>query len=233
MASDHIVKSFDDELDQLTTAIARMGAMSQSQLSAAIAALLANDNAAAARVVKGDLDVDALEREVEAKALKVLAMRHPIARDLRMVLAAIRISIEFERICDFAKNIAKRGIALRAAPPMELLARIAGLADLARELLKDVLAAFAGRDVALALRVWASDEKLDEAYSSVHLGIVEQMRSHPDFVGDGSHLLFVAKNIERIGDHATNIAESVHFMVSGEALTAERPKGDTSSGSGA
>jgi len=229
MASDHIVKSFDDELAELTGAIAEMGERSRSQLGAAIAALLARDAAAAARVVKLDLEVDALEQLVDARALRVLALRHPIARDLRDVLSAIRIGIEFERICDFAKNIAKRSIALRGNPPEALLRSIAGLSEIATRLLADVLDAFNRRDVQLALQVWASDEQLDEAFSAAFVAILDYMRAEPGNVQPGAHLLFIAKNIERIGDHATNVAESVHFMVTGEMLTGDRPKGDRSS----
>jgi phosphate transport system protein len=225
MAHDHIIKSFDEELARLEGSIAEMGRRSQAQLEAAIAALLARDHAAAARVVKADLEVDALEREIDVHAIRVLALRHPIARDLREVISVLRIALEFERICDYAKNIAKRAIALDATAPVALLEAIAGVSTLAQQLLGAVLAAFVDRDAPRALEVWASDEKLDEAFAAVYQRILDFMRVAPANVGAGAHLLFVAKNIERIGDHATNVAEAVHFMVTGDALTAERPKG--------
>jgi len=225
MAHDHIIKSFDEELGKLETAIAEMGQRSQAQLEAAIAALLSGDHAAAARVVKADLEVDALEREIDVHAIRVLALRHPIARDLREVVSVLRIALDFERVCDYAKNIAKRAITLEDKAPETLLRSIEKLSTLAQQLLGSVLAAFVDRDAARALEVWASDEKLDEAFNSVYQHILDFMRVAPANVADGAHLLFIAKNIERIGDHATNVAEAVHFMVTGEALTGERPKG--------
>jgi phosphate transport system protein len=229
MANEHIIKSFDVELEKLAGSIAEMGRRSQAQLEAAIAALLSRDRAAAARVVKADLAIDALEREIDVHAIKVLALRHPIARDLREVISVLRIALDFERICDYAKNVAKRVIALEETAPVSLLESIAKLSTLAQQLLGNVLSAFVDRDAPRALEVWASDEKLDEAFSAVHQRILGFMRESPANVSDGAHLLFVAKNIERIGDHATNVAEAVHFMVTGEALVAERPKGDRSS----
>ena len=229
MANEHIIKSFDEELEKLTAAIAEMGRRSQAQLEGAITALVARDNAAAARVVKADLEIDALERETDVHAIRVLALRHPIARDLREVISVLRVALDFERICDYAKNIAKRSIALDETAPPALLASIAKLSTIAQQLLGSVLAAFIDRDAPRALEVWASDEKLDEAFNEVYQHILDFMRVAPANVADGAHLLFIAKNIERIGDHATNVAEAVHFMVTGEALTAERPKGDRSS----
>jgi phosphate transport system protein len=224
MASDHIIKSFDEELEKLTGSIAEMGRLSQAQLEAAIAALCARDRAAAARVVKADLAIDALERDIDVHAIRVLALRHPIARDLREVVSVLRIALEFERICDYAKNVAKRTIALDDTAPDALLEALAKLAAIAQQLLGGVLCAFVDRDAPRALEVWASDERLDEAFNGVYQRILEFMRGGAERVASGAHLLFVAKNVERIGDHATNIAEAVHFMVTGEALTVERPK---------
>lgn len=227
--ADHIVKSFDDELTQLNSAIARMGELSQTQLAGALDSLLLRDTTVAAHVVKGDLEVDEIERELDARAIRVIALRQPIARDLRQVLSALRIGTEFERICDFAANIAKRAIALNKHSPDEWINEIAELGSLALTLLADVVAAFRERDSDKALAVWAQDEQLDDTYTGIYRRLIEFMKSDPQRVPVGAHLLFIAKNIERIGDHATNIAESVYYLVTGEALTGPRPKGDKSS----
>ncbi len=227
--AEHIVKSFDDELIQLNRAIARMGELSQTQLSGAIDSLLLRDTTVAAHVVKGDFEVDEIERELDARAIRVLALRQPIARDLREVLSALRIGTEFERICDFAANIAKRAIALNKHSPDEWINEIAELGNLALKLLTDVVTAFRERNSDKALAVWVQDEQLDDAYTGIYRRLIDFMKADPQRVPIGAHLLFIAKNIERIGDHATNIAESVYYLVTGEPLTAPRPKGDKSS----
>jgi phosphate transport system protein len=227
--SEHILKSFDDELTQLNTSIARMGQLSQTQLAGAIDSLLLRDSTVAAHVVKSDLEVDELERDVDARAVRVLALRQPIARDLRQVISSLRIGIEFERICDFAANIAKRAIALDAHSPDEWINELAELGQLALKLLADVVAAFRDRDSEKALDVWAHDEQLDDMYTGIYRRLIDFMKEEPQRVSVGVHLLFIAKNIERIGDHATNIAESVYYLITGETLTGPRPKGDKSS----
>jgi len=227
--SDHIVKSFDDELTQLNTAIARMGELSQTQLAGAIDAMLLRDTAVAARVVREDFEVDELERELDARAIRVLALRQPMARDLRQVLSALRISIEFERICDFAANIAKRSIALNAHSPDEWISEIAELGNLALKQIANVVASFREHDENKALAVWAQDEAIDDFHTGIYRRLIDWMKVEPARVPIGTHLLFMAKNIERIGDHATNIAESVYYLITGDTLTGPRPKGDTSS----
>ena len=227
--SDHIVKSFDDELTQLNDAITRMGELSQTQLAGAIDALLLRDTAVAARVVREDFEVDELERELDARAVRVLALRQPIARDLRQVISALRIGIEFERICDFAANIAKRAIALNAHSPDEWINELAELGQLALSQLAQVVASFRERDAAKALAVWAQDEAIDDTHTGISRRLIDYMKADPSRVHIGTHLLFIAKNIERIGDHATNIAESIHYLVTGETITGPRPKGDKSS----
>ena len=227
--SEHILKSFDDELTQLNTSISRMGQLSQTQLAGAIDSLLLRDSTVAAHVVKSDMEVDELERDVDARAIRVLALRQPIARDLRQVLASLRIAIEFERICDFAANIAKRAIALDAHSPDEWINELAELGQLALKLLADVVIAFRERDSEKALDVWAHDEQLDDVYTGIYRRLIDFMKAEPQRVPIGAHLLFIAKNIERIGDHATNVAESVYYLVTGETLTGPRPKGDKSS----
>ena len=227
--SDHIVKSFDDELTQLNNAITRMGELSQTQLAGAIDALLLRDTAVAARVVREDFEVDELERELDARAVRVLALRQPIARDLRQVISALRIGIEFERICDFAANIAKRAIALNAHSPDEWINELAELGQLALRQLAQVVASFRERDANKALAVWAQDEAIDDTHTGIYRRLIDYMKAEPARVHIGTHLLFIAKNIERIGDHATNIAESIHYLVTGETITGPRPKGDKSS----
>jgi phosphate transport system protein len=227
--SDHIVKSFDDELTQLNTAITRMGELSQTQLAGALDALLLRDTVVAARVVREDFEVDELERELDARAIRVLALRQPIARDLREVLSALRIGIEFERICDFAANIAKRAIALDAHSPDEWISEVAELGNLALKQLAAVVAAFRERDATKAMQVWAQDEAIDDTHTGIYRRLIDYMKTDSSRVAIGAHLLFIAKNIERIGDHATNVAESVYYLITGENLAGPRPKGDKSS----
>jgi phosphate transport system protein len=229
MSDQHIVKSFDDELGKLQSAITRMSELSQTQLGGAIDALLLRDPAIAARVVRDDYEVDELERELDARAIRVLALRQPIARDLREVLSALRIGIEFERVCDFAANIAKRAIALDKHSPDEWINEVAELGHLALRLLTDVAAAFHDRDAEKAMAVWAQDENIDDTYTGIYRRLIDFMKADAQRVPIGTHLLFIAKNIERIGDHATNIAESVYFLIKGENIAGPRPKGDKSS----
>jgi phosphate transport system protein len=227
--SDHIVKSFDSELTSLTAAITRMGELSQTQLAGALDALLLRDTVVAARVVREDFEVDELERELDARAIRVLALRQPIARDLREVLSALRIGIEFERICDFAANIAKRAIALNARSPDDWINELAELGNLALKQLANVVAAFRERDATKAMQVWAQDEAIDDTHTGIYRRLIDYMKADPSRVAIGAHLLFIAKNIERIGDHATNVAESVYYLITGENLAGPRPKGDKSS----
>ena len=229
MPSDHIVRSFDEELNALHAAVIELGERSLAQLREALAAFSAHDAEHAAEVVKRDAGIDALERDLDARAVRVLALRQPMARDLRQVLSALRIGTEFERISDFAANFAKRSLAIGTAAPQELVAEIKVLADLAATLLEQVVEAYRTRSAKLAMTVWAQDERLDEAYTLAYHRIVFWMQESTARVPAGTHLLFIAKNIERIGDHATNVAESIHFQVEGTWLSEPRPKSDTTS----
>ena len=228
MPSDHIVRSFDEELNALHAAVIELGERSLAQLREALAAFSAHDAEHAAEVVKRDAEIDALERDLDVRAVRVLALRQPMARDLRQVLSALRIGTEFERISDFAKNFAKRSLAIGTAP-VDLAAEIKVLADLAANLLEQVVEAYRTRSAKLAMTVWAQDERLDEAYTLAYHRIVFWMQESTGRVPVGTHLLFIAKNIERIGDHATNVAESIHFQVEGTWLSEPRPKSDTTS----
>jgi phosphate transport system protein len=229
MASEHIIKSYDDELRRLNNAITQMGGLAESQLSAAMEAVVKRDSDLAAAVVQRDAEVDQLEHDVDGLVVRLLALRQPMARDLREILSALRIAADLERICDYAANVAKRSIALNQAPPVRPVYALPRMARLAETLIKDVLDAYIERDAERALVVWARDEELDEMYSGLFRELLTYMMEDPRNITACTHLLFMAKNIERIGDHATNIAETVYFLVHGQPLTQARPKGDRSS----
>jgi phosphate transport system protein len=228
MATEHIIKSYDEELRRLNNTITQMGGLGESQLAAAIEAVMKRDSELAARVVEGDARVDQLEHEVDGLVVRLLALRQPMARDLREILAALRIASDLERICDYAANVAKRSIVLNQSPPVKPVYTLPRMVRLAQALTKDVLDAYVARDADKALVVWARDEELDEMYSSLFRELLTYMMEDPRNITASTHLLFMAKNVERIGDHATNIAETVYFLVNGTPLTQVRPKRDDS-----
>ena len=229
MAAEHIMKSYDEELSRLSKTIVEMGGLAESQLAAAIEAVAKRDSELADRVVEGDARVDELERESDNLAIRILALRQPMARDLREIFAALKIGSDLERICDYAANVAKRSIALAQTPPIQPVYALPRMGALALALVKDVIDAYVERDADKALDVWRRDEELDEMYSSLFREFLTYMMEDPRNIGACTHLLFMAKNIERIGDHATNIAERLYYLVHGQALTEMRPKGDKSS----
>jgi phosphate transport system protein len=229
MPADHIVKSYDEELARLGNMIVEMGGLAESQLSAAIDAVAKRDSALAGLVVEGDAKVDDLERELDNLAIRLLALRQPMARDLREIFAALKIGADLERICDYAANVAKRSIALAQSPPIQPVHALPRMGALALALIKDVIDAYVEKDADKALEVWRRDEELDEMYSSLFREFLTYMMEDPRNIGACTHLLFMAKNIERIGDHATNIAEDLYYLVHGTPLTEVRPKGDKSS----
>ena len=228
MATEHIIKSYDEELRRLNNAITQMGGLGESQLAAAIDAVMKRDSELAARVVEGDAQVDQLEHEVDGLVVRLLALRQPMARDLREILAALRIASDLERICDYAANVAKRSIVLNQSPPVKPVYTLPRMVKLAQALTKDVLDAYVARDAEKALIAWARDEELDEMYSGLFRELLTYMMEDPRNITACTHLLFCAKNIERIGDHATNIAETVYYIVTGKQMPPERPKEDTS-----
>jgi phosphate transport system protein len=228
MTSDHIIKSYDEELRRLNNTIMQMGGLAEGQLAAAIEAVMKRDSALAARVVEGDAQVDRLEQDVDGLVVRLLALRQPMARDLREFLAALRIASDLERICDYAANVAKRSIVLNQSPPVRPVYTLPRMVKLAQALTKDVLDSYVARDADKALLVWARDEELDEMYSSLFRELLTYMMEDPRNITACTHLLFMAKNVERIGDHATNIAETVYFLVNGTPLTQARPKRDSS-----
>ena len=233
MTHDHIVKSFDNELQRLYGEIGRMGEIAVAQLDAAIDVLLKRDGAAAMRVVANDEAIDALEHEVAHDVLNLLALRQPMARDLREVYAALRISSDIERIGDYAANVAKRSIVLNQTAPVAAARGLPQLAKLAGTLVREALAAYGARDADAALAVRGRDAELDAEYTGLFRELLTYMMEDARSITACTHLLFMAKNIERIGDHATNIAENVWFLVKGEEQLPPREKRDDTNTTGA
>ncbi|MGB3810202.1 MAG: phosphate signaling complex protein PhoU [Parvibaculum sp.] len=229
--TDHTVKSFQEELDTIAASIAQMGGLTEAQLANAIESVSRRDSELAQRTVEQDRRIDTLEHEVEARAIRVIALRQPMATDLREVISAIKISTDLERIGDLAKNIAKRALVIQGdfETPVRLIQGIARMGRLAQGQLKSVLDACSNRDAQAAMEVWRGDEEIDEMYNSVFRELLTYMMEDPRTIGVCTHLLFIAKNIERIGDHATNIAETVSYVVTGEYVSDDRPKGDKTS----
>ncbi|NVO14525.1 MAG: phosphate signaling complex protein PhoU [Rhodoplanes sp.] len=227
---DHTHKAFDTDLQDLGRMVAEMGGLAEQQISDAADALDRRDLAAAQRVIAGDARIDALQREVEDNAILTIARRQPMAVDLREVVGALRISNDLERIGDLAKNIAKRVVVLDSEfRSQQVMRGVQHMTELVLSQIKDVLDAYARRDLQKAVAVWRADEEVDSVNNSLFRELLTYMMEDPRNIGICIHLLFCAKNIERMGDHATNIAETVYYMIEGKALTDERPKGDTTS----
>jgi len=227
--SEHIVKSYDDELKRLTGEIQRMGDLALAQLDASIDAVMERDSSEAMKIVQSDGTIDVLEQEVSHDVVRLLALRQPMARDLREILAALRIAADIERIGDYAANIAKRSIVLNQSAPVQLAYALPRLARIAETLVREVLAAYHDYDADRALAAWARDEELDEQYTGLFRELLTYMMEDPRNITPCTHLLFMAKNLERIGDHATNIAENVYFLVHGQQIAQIRRKGDATS----
>ena len=222
----HTVKAFDIELDGLGEKIAEMGGIAEKMMSDAMDALSSLNSELARSVITSDMRLDILQREIEESATLTIARRQPMAVDLRQIIGTIRVAGDLERVGDLAKNIAKR--TLRASGEMRLPRAVVGLKhmnDVAALQLKNVLDAFAQRDVEKARDVWSKDVELDALEDSIFRDLLTSMMEDPRNIGFCTSLLFVSKNIERIGDHATNIAETVFYLVTGSTLPAERPKG--------
>ncbi len=212
---DHIVKRYDDEQARLSDEIQRMGAMSVAQLEAALDVIERRDDNAAARIIANDEAIDALEHEVSQDVMK-LALRGPMATDLRIILAALRIASDIERVGDYAANLAKRSMALNTAPPMPQVRGLYALGRLAAQQMRDVLAAYRELDADAAQRVRERDAELDLQYTALFRELLTYMMEDPRNITPCTHLLFMAKNLERIGDHATNIAENIWFRIHGD-----------------
>src|ERR1700752_2942296 len=228
-SSEHMARGYDDELRRLSNTVAEMGGLAESQLGSAIEAVIKRDTELAARVVELDTKVDQLERDLDNLAIRLLALRQPVARDLREIFAALKIGSDLERIADYATNVAKRSIALSQTPPVRPVYALPRMAHFAQVQIKDILDAYVERDADKAYAVWVRDAELDEMYSSLFRELLTYMMEDPRNISACTHLLFMAKNIERIGDHATNIAEDLYYLVHGTALAEVRPKGDQSS----
>jgi len=228
--NEHIVTSYEEELALLDKRIAHMGGLAESNLATAFDALARRDPRLAEMVVKSDRQIDALERDIEAQVISMIARRQPMANDLRHIMAALRIASDLERIGDFAKNMAKRALAIaHESHPKPLMTGLGHMIELALRQLKVVLDAYAERDAKKAMAVWRDDEQIDAMYNSLFRELLTYMMEDPRNIGISTHLLFGAKNIERVGDHTTNIAETVHFLVTGLTMADDRPKGDETS----
>ena len=227
---EHIVRSYEEELSALNNKIAKMGGLAEQVLGQSIDALEGRDPDLAAATIQQDEAIDALETEIEEQVITMIARRQPMAYDLRQIMAALRISTDLERIGDLGKNIAKRALAVVGEQqPKQLMLGLKHMGELALGQLKEVLDAYIERDADRALRVWYTDEDIDAMYNSLFRELLTYMMEDPRNIGLCTHLLFGAKNIERIGDHATNIAETVYFLVHGRPITDQRPKSDTTS----
>ena len=225
---EHLVKSYDLELKRLRGLVTQMGGTVESQVALAAEAIVHRDSAAASRAVEEDPKVDALEREVEQFVIRLLALRQPMAGDLREIVSALKITGDLERIGDYAANAAKRSIVLAEFSMPYSLAGLAHMTQLVQEQLKLIIDALGEGDADKAMQVWRSDQVVDDIYNTIFRELITYMMEDPRNITPCTHLLFIAKNLERIGDHATNIAETVYYSVKGETLPESRPKGDTS-----
>jgi len=222
--SGHTIKAFDEDLDRLRALISQMGGLAEHAIRESMRCLTQRDLDGAQKVVDNDKKLDALEMETERRAIQLIALRAPMAGDLRDVVAALKISSVVERIGDYAKNISKRVPLLEHAGSIEPLSLMPEMARIATEMVHDVLNAFVERDAEAAARVCERDRAVDDFYNSIFRTLLTYMMENPGNIGQSTHLLFIAKNIERIGDHATNIAEMVYYAATGQHL-ADRPRG--------
>ena len=229
MTHDHIVKSFDDQLALLDSKIAEMGGMAESLVAESIDALSRRDAELAGAVIKGDAKLDALENEINDITERVIALRQPMAEDLRAVIAALKASSDLERIGDLATNIAKRAITVAKAPPVAPTVTVVRMGVIVQGMIKTALDAYVARDAELAMDVWKRDEEVDQLHTSLFRELLTYMMENPRNITPCAHLLFAAKNLERIGDHVTNIAERVYYRVTGESPGSDRLKEDQSS----
>jgi phosphate transport system protein len=227
-APEHVVKSYDQELKRLRNMMTQMGGIVETQVALAADAIMLRDAASATRAVEEDPKVDALEREVETFVIRLLALRQPVAGDLRQIVAALKITGDLERIGDYAANVAKRSIVLSQFSLPYSLAGLAHMARMVQGQLKSIIDALGDNDAEKAVEVWRSDQVIDDIYNAIFRELITYMMEDPRNITPCTHLLFIAKNLERIGDHATNVAENLYYAVKGETLPDSRPKGDAS-----
>lgn len=224
----HTVKSFDEDIAQLRAVITRMGGLCEAQIAESVDALMSRNAEAAQIIIENDKRLDALEAEAEALAVRIIALRAPLADDLREIVSALKIAGVLERIGDYAKNIAKRSAVIARSQPVGPAVIIPEMARLVVEIIRDTLDAFVDRDPVKALALLQRDQQVDEYYNSLFRALLTFMMENPHYITPSTHLLFVAKNLERIGDHATSVAEMVYYSVTGQR-PAERPKNDFTS----
>ena len=223
-SSGHTIKAFDEDLDRLRALISQMGGQAEHAIRESLRCLVQHDLDGAAKVVEDDKKIDALEIETEQRAVQLIALRAPMAADLRDIVAAMKISGVVERIGDYAKNIAKRVPLLDKSHPIEPLSLLPEMGRMATEMVHDVLNAFVARDAEAAEQVIERDKAVDDFYNSIFRTLLTYMMENPGNIGQSAHLLFIAKNVERVGDHATNIAEMVYYAATGEYYV-DRPRG--------
>ena len=228
MGMEHTAKAFDDDLQEIARLVSEMGGLAERQIVESVDALIRRDAALGARVVAADAQIDQLQRAIEERAVLTIARRQPMAVDLREIVGAMRVATDLERIGDLAKNMGKRVVALDSDfHPLKLIRGIEHMTDLVQSQVKSVLDAYAAHDLPAAMAVWKGDEEVDAICTSLFRELLTYMMEDPRHITFCIHLMFSAKNIERMGDHATNIAETVHYMVEGKPMVDQRPKGDT------
>ena len=230
MMNEHTTKAFDIDLQEIARLVAEMGGLAEKQIADSVDALARRDSERARRVVATDANIDALQREIEEKGVLTIARRQPMAVDLREIVGALRLANDLERIGDLAKNIAKRVTAINGDfHPQKLMRGLQHMSAMVLAQLKQVLDSYASRDLNKALAVWKSDDEVDAMCTSLFRELLTYMMEDPRNITFCIHLMFCAKDIERMGDHATNIAETVYYMIEGRPITDQRPKGDTTS----
>jgi phosphate transport system protein len=224
---EHLVKSYENELKRLRDLLTQMGGLVESQVALAAQALVEKDSDAGASVVEQDPKVDLLEREIEQFVIRLLALRQPLAADLRLIVAAMKITGDLERIGDYAANVGKRSIVLLQFPLPFSLSGIGHMARMVQENLRLTIDAVGELDTVMLMQVWRADAVVDDLYNGLFRELMTYMMEDPRNITPCAHLLFIAKNMERIGDHATNIAEQMYYAITGESLPDARPKGDS------
>lgn len=227
----HIVSAYDKDLEQLETLVSEMGGLVESQLASALDALVRLDPDAAEEIIKRDKIVDDYEEKIDQHTTEMLVLRQPMAQDLRLILVAVKLAGDLERMGDYAKNISKRTVTLTRAPIVTTATQsIKSMGDKVLEMIKDVLDAYANRDADLANAVILKDEDVDRMHTNLFREFLEFMATDPQHISLGTHLVFIAKDVERVGDHVTNIAEKIYYMLEGSMPEGDRPKDDRSSG---
>jgi phosphate transport system protein len=223
--NEHTLKFYGEELSQLKAEVARLGGLAEAQLNDAIDAVANRDVSLAQTVIGRDDRLDTLQRDIERKSIRMIALRQPVAQDLRRTVGALKMSLTLERAGDYAKNIAKRALVIAENEPVTPMTRsIERMGRLVAARLQEALDAYTAGEPDRAMKVWSSDEEVDEHYNSLFRELLTYMMSDPRTIASCAHLLFIGKNLERIGDYATNIAEIIHYEVTGEEIIGDRPK---------